>query len=155
MICVLHSHEAMTPDNLLQAIAGVNMEPCLTPSWDDLCWLSWSDMYMTWHPVPPGWKVIPAGNAATAIVARQLPNKKSACILHYFFLQKLRTDIFNFIWFHIVAILYTVHVDNLAAILQTIFSDAFLWMKSFVFWLKFHWSLFLNVQLTINHHWLR
>ena len=36
------------------------------------------------------------------------------------------------------------------AILQMIFSDAFLWMKSFVFWLKFHWSLFLRVQLTNN-----
>ena len=38
----------------------------------------------------------------------------------------------------------------MAAILQTIFSDAFSWMKSFVFWLKFHWSLFLKVQLTIS-----
>ena len=28
-------------------------------------------------------------------------------------------------------------------------------MKSFVFWLKFHWSLFLSVQLTITQHWLR
>ena len=28
---------------------------------------------------------------------------------------------------------------------QTIFSDAFSWMKSFVFWLKFHRSLFLSV----------
>ena len=37
-------------------------------------------------------------------------------------------------------------------ILQTIFSDAYLWMKSFVFWLKFHRSLFLRVQLT---HWGR
>ena len=25
-------------------------------------------------------------------------------------------------------------------------------MKSFVFWLKFHWSLFLRVQLTITQH---
>ena len=30
---------------------------------------------------------------------------------------------------------------------QTEFSDAFWWMKSFAFWLKFHWSLFLRVQL--------
>ena len=29
---------------------------------------------------------------------------------------------------------------------QTIFSDAFSWMKSFVFWLKLHRSLFLMVQ---------
>ena len=36
----------------------------------------------------------------------------------------------------------------MAAILQTIFSDVFSWMKSFVFRLKFHWSLSPRVQLT-------
>ena len=41
----------------------------------------------------------------------------------------------------------------LSAKLQTISSDAFLWMKSFLFWLKFHRSLFLRVQLTITQHW--
>ena len=46
-------------------------------------------------------------------------------------------------------------LDKMDAILQTIFSDAFFWMKSFVFWLKFHWSLFLIVQLTITQHWFR
>ena len=46
-------------------------------------------------------------------------------------------------------------LDKMAAISQKIFSDAFLWMKSFVFWFKFHWSLFLGVQLTITRHWLR
>ena len=35
------------------------------------------------------------------------------------------------------------------AILQMTFSSAFSWMKIFEFWLKFHWSLFLRVQLTI------
>ena len=40
--------------------------------------------------------------------------------------------------------------DKMAAISQTIFSDVFSWMKSVVFWLKFHWSLFLRVQLTIT-----
>ena len=39
---------------------------------------------------------------------------------------------------------------KMAAISQTTFSDAFSWMKSFVFWLRFHWSLFLRVQLTIH-----
>ena len=33
--------------------------------------------------------------------------------------------------------------------------DAFSWMKSFEFWLKFHLSLFLRVQLTITQHWFR
>ena len=38
----------------------------------------------------------------------------------------------------------------MATNLQTIFSGAFSWMKRFKFWLKFHWSLFLRVQLTIS-----
>ena len=32
----------------------------------------------------------------------------------------------------------TLPLDKMVAILQTIFSDALWWMKSFVFWLKFH-----------------
>ena len=31
----------------------------------------------------------------------------------------------------------------MGGISQTTFSDAFSWMKSFVYWSKFHWSLFL------------
>ena len=46
-------------------------------------------------------------------------------------------------------------LDKMAAILQTIFSNAFSWMKSFVFWLTFHLSLFLRVQLVITQHWFR
>ena len=38
---------------------------------------------------------------------------------------------------------------------QKTFSDVFSWMKNFVFWLKFHWSLFLRAQLTITQHWFR
>ena len=37
-------------------------------------------------------------------------------------------------------------LDVMAIISQTIFSDAFSWMKSFAFWLKFYWTLFLRVQ---------
>ena len=46
-------------------------------------------------------------------------------------------------------------LDKMAAIWQTIFLDAFSWMKSFVFWLKFHLGLFPRVQLTITQHWFR
>ena len=46
-------------------------------------------------------------------------------------------------------------LDKMAAISQTTFSDAFSLMKSFLFWLKFHWSLFLRVHLTITQHWFR
>ena len=41
-------------------------------------------------------------------------------------------------------------LNKMAAISQTMFSDAFSWMNSFIFWLKFHWSLFLRFQLTIS-----
>ena len=41
--------------------------------------------------------------------------------------------------------------EKMAAISQMLFWDAFfLWMESFSFWFKFHWSLFLRVQ-----HWCR
>ena len=45
-------------------------------------------------------------------------------------------------------------LDKMSAISQT-FSDACSWMKSLVFWWKFHWRLFLRVQLTITWHWFR
>ena len=35
--------------------------------------------------------------------------------------------------------------NKMAAISQTIFSDAFSWMKRFEFWFKFNWSFFLSV----------
>ena len=37
-----------------------------------------------------------------------------------------------------------VPAEKLPAISQKRFSDAILWMKSFLFWLKFHWGLFLR-----------
>ena len=45
--------------------------------------------------------------------------------------------------------------DKMAAIFQTTLSNAFSWMKMLKFRLKFNWSLFLRVQLTIVHHWFR
>ena len=43
--------------------------------------------------------------------------------------------------------------DKMAAIYQTTFTNAFPWMKMYEFRLKFHWSLFVRVQLTIYQHW--
>ena len=40
-------------------------------------------------------------------------------------------------------------LDKIAAISQTILSNVFSWIKSFVFWLTFDWILFLRVQLTM------
>ena len=45
--------------------------------------------------------------------------------------------------------------DKMAAIFQPPFSSAFSSMKMYEFLLKFHWSLFLGVQLAIFHHWFR
>ena len=59
-----------------------------------------------------------------------------------------------FLWFGIArfipifsGLLHLSHLplDKMAAVSQTIFWDAFSWMKSFALWLKFHWSLFLTV----------
>ena len=41
------------------------------------------------------------------------------------------------------------------AILQIMFSNASSWMKMFELRLKFHWSLFPKVHLTIFQHWFR
>ena len=46
-------------------------------------------------------------------------------------------------------------LDKMADISQRIVSDTFSWMKSCIFQLKFHWNLFLRVQLTITQHWFR
>ena len=45
--------------------------------------------------------------------------------------------------------------DKVADIFQTTFSNGFSWMKMFEFRLKFHWSLFPRVQLTIFQQWFR
>ena len=45
--------------------------------------------------------------------------------------------------------------DEIDAILQTTVSNAFSLMKMYQFRLKFHWSLFPGVQLTIFQYWFR
>ena len=45
--------------------------------------------------------------------------------------------------------------DKMDAISQTTFLSAFSWMKIFEFRLKFHWGLFLRVQLAKFQHWFR
>ena len=45
--------------------------------------------------------------------------------------------------------------DKMAAISQTMFSNAFSWMKIYQFRLGFHWSLFPRVQLTISQQMFR
>ena len=43
----------------------------------------------------------------------------------------------------------------MCAISQTTFSNAFSWKKIYEFRLKFHWRLFLRIQLTTFQHWFR
>ena len=50
-------------------------------------------------------------------------------------------------WFAAVRLAH-LSLDKMAAILQTIFSDAFSWIKRFVFRFKFHRSLFVRAQFT-------
>ena len=45
--------------------------------------------------------------------------------------------------------------DKMPDTLQMIFSNAFSSVKKLGLWLKFHWSLFPGIQLTISHHWFR
>ena len=56
----------------------------------------------------------------------------------------------------IIAIISTHWSRNeMDAISQTTFWSAFSWMKMFEFRIRFHWSLFLRVQLMIIQHWFR
>ena len=45
--------------------------------------------------------------------------------------------------------------DKMVAVSQTTLLITFSWMKMLDFLLRFHWSLFLRVQLTIIQHWFR
>ena len=45
--------------------------------------------------------------------------------------------------------------DEMAANFRSTISNAFSWMRIHKFRLRFHWSLFLSVQLTIFQHWFR
>ena len=46
-------------------------------------------------------------------------------------------------------------LDKMAIISHAIYSCKFSLMKSFLIWLKFHWSLFLKVQLATIQNWFR
>ena len=46
-------------------------------------------------------------------------------------------------------------LNKMDAISQMTFSNIFLWMKGFVFWMIFHWSMFLRIKLTVFQHWFR
>ena len=65
-----------------------------------------------------------------------------------------KTDIICYKWMGIF-MLNTLRPRQMDAISQTTFSNAFSWKKMFEFRLKFHWSLFPRVPLTISQQWFR
>ena len=60
-----------------------------------------------------------------------------------------------YVMINTINMINTLRPRQIDAISQTTFSNAFSWMKMFEFRLKFHWSLFPRVQLTISWHWFR
>ena len=55
----------------------------------------------------------------------------------------------------VMMLLTLLPLDKMTTISQTIYFYAFLRMKTFIFWLKFHCNLFLNVLLTVILHRVR
>ena len=58
-------------------------------------------------------------------------------------------------WYCCISVLTHWGQDEMNNISQTTFSNEFSSIKMFEFRLRFHWSLFPRVQLTIFQHWLR
>ena len=100
-----------------------------------------------WQPFCPGWDELKCKMCETHTFGCSEPPvyTKGMYVITVLILILLLLDV----------MLTHLPLDKMAAILLTIFSDAFSWMKSFEFWLKVHWSLFLRVQLTITRHWFR
>ena len=83
------------------------------------------------------------------------------------YLQKIFTWIILFALIILSSYIFVLHMwslraglthwgrDKMNATSQTTSSNAFSWMKMSEFRLRFHWSLFLRVQLTIFQHWFR
>ena len=82
------------------------------------------------------------------------------CILFYLYISWTANKIFTIslascFTFNMYMSLTNWGWDKMAAIFQTTCSNTLSWMKMYEFRLKFHWSLFLRVQLTIFQYWFR
>ena len=84
--------------------------------------------------------------------SRSLWMTRSVRIFHVLIFLLNKRDI---VWKNTLSSLTHWGRDKMDAIFQTTFSNGFSWMKMYEFLLKFHWSLFLGVQLTIFQHWFR
>ena len=87
------------------------------------------------------------------------------CIVLYFIYRVIIHTFSSTPYLHLKPILTNVLIRRwmltqwgrykMVAIFRTTYSNAFSWMKMYEFRLRFHWSLFLRVQLTISQHWFR
>ena len=64
---------------------------------------------------------------------------------------RISNNIWLLFWCDLICFV-SVILYKMAAISQTKFSDAFSLTKHFLFWLKFHWRLFLRVQSSVNYY---
>ena len=89
----------------------------------------------------------------TLYITTRLSLRNTNCCLSLFSVPLMRTSDGR----TSCQLLYITHwgQDKMADIFQTTFSSAFSWMKMYIFRLRFHWSFFLRVQLTIFQHWFR
>ena len=85
-------------------------------------------------------------------IIRKSTVSKFDCIL--FLQSKDSIYLVPYIYGNKTSLLTHLPLDKMAGISQT-FSNACSWMKKIEFWLKFHWNLFVKVQLTITQHWYR
>ena len=73
----------------------------------------------------------------------------------YWLIQNLTQPVTYIMFFLCKWIINSFRPRQMAAIFQTTFSNALSWMQMCSFRLRFHWSLFSRVKLTIFQHWFR
>ena len=83
------------------------------------------------------------------------PMSECVCIISMCVDVRKHTSAWTKFWLPQIHYLTHWSRDKMAAIFQTTYLKAFSWMKMYEFWLKFHWSLFLRIQLTTFQHWFR
>ena len=138
-------------------------EPTLTIHWCINASQGFNELTILDHSI---FKISKTLLIITALCQRNCIQKKKKIKLTYFMKYGMslnsKSDLILAFFSHVIRchvvmdhVLTHLSSDKMAAISQTIFSDSFSWMKSFVLWLKFHWSLFLWVQLTTNQHWFK
>ena len=99
------------------------------------------DIWLVW----PWWggQMYRVVNGVTSDVSVPSTNLVPNCPSLYYYKCPVKAQLTHWGW------------NKMAAIYQTTSSNEFSWMKLYKFWLRFHWSLYPRVQLTIFQHWCR